>query len=508
MNHDKYLQIIFSVIVASFLLMGLFLFLCDKPQTTYADPTYLFVTPDGGGDCSQATPCNLQTALNSATDGNTLYVAGGSYTGSGTAVISLTHSITLYGGWDGAPTGGIIRDIALYPTTLDGEGQRRVVYINAGITPTLDGFTLTGGNATGLGGGLTAGSEAGGGLYSRNASPTLQNNVITNNVGSTQSGIRAFGGGLYISNDTTSAIIRQNQILSNTAGIAIQQGDGGAFFVNGTADILSNTMQDNVACVNCSAAYGGGGYIGWTSSDIILAHNLFKNNQADRGGGLALVWSAAHVQDNTFLGNTAVFGAGLDSYYDGGSTIHANMILSNTATGPGNGIRIYITTGTGATTLVNNIIANNQGASGAGIYAYSDWHNSAITLTHNTLANNGDGLKIGQNMTATLVNNIVASHTVGLSVVEPSGNLFADHTLFWGNSDDGLRGTLPVDSDPAFVNPAMNNYHLSAGSGAIDMGIDAGVLSDIDGESRPVGAGYDIGADEFWYAVSLPLIMR
>ena len=182
--------------------------------------------------------------------------------------------------------------------------------------------------------------------------------------------------------------------------------------------------------------------------------------------------------------------------------------MSNTATGPGNGIRIYITTGTGATTLVNNIIANNQGTSGAGVYAYSDWHISAISMTHNTLANNGTALKIGQNMTATLVNNIVASHTVGLSVIEPSGNLFADHTLFWDNSDDGLRGTLPVDSDPAFVDPAMNNYHLSVGSGAIDTAINAGVLTDIDGESRPMGAGYDIGADEFWYAVYLPQIMR
>ena len=391
---------------------------------------------------------------------------------------------------------------------MDGEGQRRVVYITMGITPTLDGFTLTGGNATGLGGGLTAGSEAGGGLYSKNASPTIQNTVITNNIASTQAGIRAFGGGLYISNDTTSAIIRKNKILSNTAGIAIQQGDGGAFFVNGTADILSNTMQNNVACVNCSASYGGGGYIGWTSSNIILAHNLFENNQADRGGGLALVWSAAQVNENRFLENTAVFGAGLDSYYDGGSRIHANVILSNTATGPGNGIRIYITTSPEATSIVNNIIANNQGASGAGVYAYSDWHISAISMTHNTLVNNGTALKIGQNMTATLVNNIVASHTVGLSVIEPSGNLCADHTLFWDNSDDGLRGTLPVDSDPAFVDPVMNNYHLSANSGAIDEGIDTRVLIDIDGESRPVGAGYDIGADEFWYAVYLPLIMR
>ena len=31
---------------------------------------------------------------------------------------------------------------------------------------------------------------------------------------------------------------------------------------------------------------------------------------------------------------------------------------------------------------------------------------------------------------------------------------------------------------------------------------------DIDGESRPRGTGYDLGADEFWYRVYLPLVLR
>ncbi len=131
-------------------------------------------------------------------------------------------------------------------------------------------------------------------------------------------------------------------------------------------------------------------------------------------------------------------------------------------------------------------------------------------MIHNTLMNNGTGIKIGGNMTATLVNNIVASHTVGIEITDPSGNVFADHTLFWGNTDDGIRGTNPVDSDPVFVDPGANDFHIDAAAGAIDSGVDAGVITDFDGNFRPKGNGYDIGAYEFYpqWDVFLPFVVR
>jgi uncharacterized repeat protein (TIGR01451 family) len=50
--------------------------------------------------------------------------------------------------------------------------------------------------------------------------------------------------------------------------------------------------------------------------------------------------------------------------------------------------------------------------------------------------------------------------------------------------------------DPAFVDPDNGDYHIGPGSAAIDAGLDAGVDHDIDGEPRPLGGGYDLGADE------------
>lgn len=53
--------------------------------------------------------------------------------------------------------------------------------------------------------------------------------------------------------------------------------------------------------------------------------------------------------------------------------------------------------------------------------------------------------------------------------------------------------------DPLFVNPAANDYHLLRGSPAIDKGTTlSSVGDDRDGTPRPQGAGYDIGAYEYF----------
>ncbi len=39
-----------------------------------------------------------------AGDGDAIYIAAGTYDGSGGAVITITHNIAIYGGWDGHTT--------------------------------------------------------------------------------------------------------------------------------------------------------------------------------------------------------------------------------------------------------------------------------------------------------------------------------------------------------------------------------------------------------------------
>jgi hypothetical protein len=50
--------------------------------------------------------------------------------------------------------------------------------------------------------------------------------------------------------------------------------------------------------------------------------------------------------------------------------------------------------------------------------------------------------------------------------------------------------------DPSFVNAAANNFHLNGGSSARDA-VDIGPAIDFEGEMRPRGTRFDIGADEY-----------
>jgi len=151
-------------------LTGFLLLLGAHPRPALADPDDLFVEQGGAGDCSQANPCSLQTALGSASHSDTIYVAGGIYTGTGAAVVTVTQNILLYGGWDGSPTGAVVRDPGVYRSRLDGESGRRGVYISGDVTtPTIDGFMIIQGDAS-----ATPDAGRGAGIYSVGASATYR----------------------------------------------------------------------------------------------------------------------------------------------------------------------------------------------------------------------------------------------------------------------------------------------------------------------------------------------
>ena len=474
MNPNAHKRLVFSLATGGLLVVGLFLLLNGAPPIARADPVDLFVTTGGGGDCSQGNPCGLQTALGTASDGDTIYLGGGTYVGSGGAVVTVTHSITLYGGWDGTTTTPVVRDPGAYPTALDGEDSRRVVHISGDVAPTIDGLTITGGEA-----------EDGGGIYVYTASPLIQHNVITANCtidGGAFSGGR--GGGIYVGGSGT-AVIAQNRILSNTSGY------GGGIYHNSTVaiTITTNEIAGNIV------SYRGGGIIVERAPDVVQANVISGNSAASDGGGI-LIWNAApQVAANRFVNNSAFDGGGISMGNNATPSLVNNLLISNTRDG--------LLVESSSPMVINNTIV------GSGLPDTSDgihlWSSPGCSPPYCT--------------TGVYVNNIVVSYEVGMygtgsvtPVIDYNdvwGNTTADYTLPAGV----VTGTHNISLDPLFANPAGDDGRLHTGSPCVDAGDPAGVppapSTDIHGDSRPIGDRVDIGADELklWYSY-LPLVEK
>ena len=409
----------------------------------------------------------VQAAVDAANDGDTVKVAGycaGVEARAGvTQTVYISKTLTLRGGY--TITNWTVPDPVANPTTLDAEGLGRVLYITGDISPTIERLRITGGDATGLGG-TKWDADAGGGVYVITATATISNNQVFNNTA-------VYGGGLCL--QYSGATLSGNTFTANTA-----YGNGGGLYLGSSDAILS----DNVVTANTSG-WSGGGLNLCEKSDATLIGNAISANTAAFGGGLSLLESDAMLSSSIVISNTAYYGGGLHLDYSDATLVN-NLVVNNQATGAGSGLYIERS----SPHLLHTTIARNTGGDGSGIYVPS---------------------RPGTSSTVALTNTILVSHTVGITVT--AGNTATlEGTLWYGNGQDTggagtiLIGTVNVHGDPAFINPTAFDYHLSSGSAAIDAGVDAGVVTDIDGDPRPWGLGVDMGADEYYYReVEIPL---
>jgi uncharacterized repeat protein (TIGR01451 family) len=517
----------------------------------------LHVCPSG---CAYAS---VQAAVDAAQEGDVIKVAAGVYTGvesrsapigyPGPAVITqvvyVSKTITLEGGY--TTTNWATSYPITQPTTLDAQGQGRVLFIAGDISPTIQGLHITGGNANGLGGIASYGIyDAGGGAYIITATATFRNNCVVSNTVNT---VRDYGGGLHLTK--SNALLTANTISANSA-----ETGGGLSLFGGHATLIGNTITANHAgeggglslwydyttltgntiSNNTASPWesGGGGLVLVLSHAKLTGNTIISNTTDGLGGGLYLDNGLVTLQGNTIMSNTAFDGGGL-SIESGGATLegntiafntarrtgnfsipgvggglylydatisfHSNIIISNVTDGEGGGLSVYASNAT----LANNIIAGNQaGEKGSGINIYAG---SSLRFVHTTVASNtggdGSGINVGDGgSTVILTDTILAGQQIGLAVGAGSAATLEStlwgtgawaNTADWGGAGTILTGTHNIWGNPAFVNPGGNDYHLGETSAARDAGIDAGVRHDVDGQMRPMGWGYDLGADEY-----------
>jgi hypothetical protein len=450
----------------------------------------------------------IQAAVDSAMDGDVIKVAAGTYTdinvrprsditntGFVTQVVYISKSITIQGGYTTAFIEPPNPDTNL--TKLDAQGQGRVIYITGEVNPTVEGVYITQGNATGLGGDTSwnaTNTDAGGGIYIVSGTATISNVVLFKNSG-------GVGGGIYLRNNST--VIENNSIFSNTTTHS-----GGGIYVDSSAPIINhNVISANIAShsgggsslvnnqglfsdnavISNTAGYAGGGLILGNSETILKGNNIVDNQAGGPGGGLLLTQSSVTLNRNTIRRNIS----GVDNTFGG------------------NGGGLFLTNSNPL--LSNNIIADNEIIGdtifdqGSAIYIRA----SSPRLLHTTIARNigyGGGIFIDDDptpSTVVLTNTIFVSHTVGISV--SAGHTAKLESTLWGTESwaNGVNtsglGVIVQNNDyvgnPMFVNFTSGDYHLMNGSDAINKGITAGVIVDIDGENRNTPP--DLGADEY-----------
>jgi predicted outer membrane repeat protein len=215
---------------------------------------------------------SIQDGINLASSmgGHTVLVAAGTYNEN----ITLAPNVKLFGGY---PNGGGIRNIANNASIIKAKGASSTVTIGVGQYMEIDGFTITGANYSGNGGGIHCFGDQ---QVVRIANCIIEKNYATN------------GGGVYLG--TSSPQFYNCMFRNNTA----QYNGGGAYY------IPEHSYPAFVNCVfmdNQANSYGGGIYAGDYCN---ITNTTIYRNTATYGGGIYAGYYYPTIANTIIWGNT------------------------------------------------------------------------------------------------------------------------------------------------------------------------------------------------------------
>ena len=262
----------------------------------------LYVSPQGnnsnsGTSWAQARQ-TLASALSISASGDQIWVAAGTYD----ETLTLVSGVSLYGGFAGTETALDQRAPATQVTVIDGGGSGAVITVpaNAVNSTRIDGFTIqhghklivcNSGSAPVINGNiLTDQYEAQsytfstGAVYSTSASPTITNNLFTNNTAAASfPGMNMNAGAVYASGGAP--VVVNNTFYGNKVQNEPTVGGpthGGALYASSSDITFANNIVDGNS-VTGGIPQGGGIWIS-DGSPILSTNCFWSNHPSDRYG--------------------------------------------------------------------------------------------------------------------------------------------------------------------------------------------------------------------------------
>ena len=446
MKNRQVSALMLSLILCMVAVVALLLLAGQPSHAQTPIPRYVVVGGSDATDCTNPlAPCGtVQHAVDVAGPGDVIKVATGTYGGvnnyGGLAqVVYIDKTLTIRGGYDTAflePP-----DPKDRPTILDAEGQGRVIFATgSSVSITLDGLCLTGGDASDL-----PPESGGGGFCAEDVYyALLRNSEILSNTAD-------IGGGAYY-HMSDSSLLAASKIYSNTA----RAGAGVYFHITGNPQLTDSEVYSNTSTSNGAGIHLASGYY-----DTILTGNTIHHNVTTNGGGGGGVYikgtNDPWLYNNRVYSNTADSqGGGLYLSDSRNSEVISNTISDNA--GHSNGGGLYVGNCDGCTFEGNRISGNrNTRITGGGIFLSSS---DRVTFKDNWIHDNtaeverGGGLFVTSSPDLNLIGNSIYGNQGtdggGLFLWSSDGATVASNKIY-GNTAGGGGGMYIYISDGATV---------------------------------------------------------
>lgn len=513
----------------------------------------------------------IQGGINVASAGDTVLVAEGNYYENinfkGKAITVASNFIM------GLDTSYISNTIINGSQPINADSASVVAFVSGeDTTSVISGFTITDGSglydallSMRIGGGIVCknsgakivhnrildnevdnqfvalGAGIGCLIYTENHWIVIENNIIANNYNHVIDN-GAFGGGIYIGENTGSGIeinarVGLNTIENNYCYGELYRADGGGIKIEGGTGVTTKVNFYNNLVQNNSIRSlwtRGAGFCG-LGAEAVITNNIFLNNNIDsnsinfRGAAICfkLPNGKLHIVDNHFSNNVSPLicesGTGAVSIMDGYENqviIDRNTFTNNTGQYGGG----FYSRRSYNLCVSNNIFSCNSAIKGGALTLFHPSSaplfvtiDNSPLLINNTFAGNsaidgGGAIRFsGEVNSPIIINSIFWQNSApsGFDIINESPlNIQVFYSDIDINNISGLyEGEENINLDPHFVDPLNGDFHLEETSPCAGKGINElsvlGILCccppvDMENDPRPMPFNLmpDMGADE------------